>query len=386
MAFEDKLRSARRAAIAPFIVMDVMRSANALAATGTRVLHLEVGQPASPAPAAVLQAAEKALRGERLGYTDALGLESLRRRIAVHYGEQYGVDVDWRQVVVTTGSSGAFILAFLAAFDEGDDVAVAVPGYPGYRNILQALGVRVVQMPVGPDTHFQPGIAMLDALDPVPKGLVIASPANPTGAMLSSDALGKLSRFCQARGIRQVSDEIYHGIVYGDRAVTALAFDPNVIVINSFSKYYSMTGWRLGWMIVPQPLMRSIECLAQNLFISPPTLSQRAAEAAFDCRSELDGHVARYARNREILLDSLPKAGFSKLAPADGAFYVYADVSEMTEDSFSFCRQLLEQTGVAITPGVDFDPGSGHRFIRISFAGATDEIEEAMRRLLSWRL
>ncbi|MCP5363913.1 MAG: pyridoxal phosphate-dependent aminotransferase [Hyphomicrobiales bacterium] len=386
MTSDDRLRSARRAAIAPFIVMDVMRTANALEATGARVLHLEVGQPASPAPKAVLRAAEQALKGERLGYTDALGLKLLRSRIAGHYGEAYGLDVDWRQVVVTTGSSGAFILAFLAAFDEGDDVAVAVPGYPGYRNILQALGVRVVEVPVGPDSHFQPSIAMLEALDPLPKGLIVASPANPTGSMLSSDAIGELAGFCGRHGIRLVSDEIYHGIVYGDRAATALTFDPNVIVINSFSKYYSMTGWRLGWMIVPKPLLRSIECLAQNLYISPPTLSQRAAEAAFACRLELDGHVARYARNRDILLEALPKAGFQKLAPADGAFYVYADVSEITENSSSFCRQLLEQTGVAITPGIDFDPGRGHRFIRISFAGATDEIEEAMTRLLTWRL
>jgi aspartate/methionine/tyrosine aminotransferase len=376
---------AKRGSIAPFIVMDMMRAANERAAEGEDVLHLEVGQPGTPAPPPVLEAAKAALVSDRLGYTDAFGIESLRKRIARHYGESYGVEVDWRRVVVTTGSSGAFVLAFLAAFDAGDRVALASPGYPAYRNILTALGVEVVSLAVGPETNFQPTPAVLTGAGGRLDGLIVASPSNPTGTMLHRDDLEGLVVYAADRGIRLVSDEIYHGITYGDRAETALAFTDEAIVINSFSKYYSMTGWRLGWMVLPEALLRSAECLAQNLFISPPTLSQHAGVAAFDCGEELDGYVALYARNRELLLGDLPRAGFGDLAAAEGAFYLYADVTRMTNDSEALCRRILAETGVAVTPGIDFDPERGNRFVRFSFAGPHADIGEAARRLIAWR-
>lgn len=383
--------AARRGLIPPFIVMDVMRAANERAAEGGDVLHLEVGQPGTGAPEPVLEAARQALVVSRLGYTDALGVESLRRRIARHYGESYGLDIDWRRVVITTGSSGAFILAFLAAFEPGDGVAVASPGYPAYRNILSALGVEVVPIAVGPATNFQPTAEHLGEAEkgragaPMLKGLIVASPANPTGTMLSQEALQALVDHCRERSLWLVSDEIYHGITYREPASTALALTDDAIVINSFSKYFSMTGWRLGWMVVPDRLRRSVECLAQNLFISPPTLSQHAAEVVFDCRDVLDANVGRYAENRRLLLQYLPQAGFTELAEADGAFYLYADVGHMTNDSEMFCRRMLLETGVAITPGLDFDPERGRRFVRFSFAGPADDIREAARRLLAWQ-
>ena len=366
--------------------MDVMRAANEQERAGGDVLHLEVGQPSTPAPQAVLAAAKRALDENLLGYTDALGVPALRERIADHYQSFYGVTVPPERIVVTTGSSGAFLLAFLSAFDHGDRVGLANPGYPAYKNILRALGVDAVGIPVEASTRFQPDVSHLgsftggDALD----GLIVASPSNPTGSMIPESAFERLVIACAGAGIRFVSDEIYHGICYGMRPRTALEFDDNVIVINSFSKYFSMTGWRLGWMIVPEDLLRSIECLAQNLFISPPTLSQVAATEVFDCFEELDANVARYSENRAILLDALPKAGFDRLAPADGAFYIYADVAHLTNDSESFCRQMLKDTGVAATPGIDFDPQGGHKFLRFSFAGATADMAEAARRLAVW--
>jgi aspartate/methionine/tyrosine aminotransferase len=377
------MKQARRGAIPPFFVMEVMRAAAERERAGGEVLHLEVGQPATSAPAGVVAAARAAL-DEQLGYVDALGTPALRAAIARHYRDAYRLDLPAHRVVVTTGSSGGFVLAFLAAFDAGDRVAMVTPGYPCYRNILTALGVVPVEIPVGPETGFQPTPALLDAVGPL-DGLVVASPANPTGSMIGRDALRDLARACADRGIRLISDEIYHGITYGEPAVTALEMSDDVIVLNSFSKYFSMTGWRLGWLVVPESLLRSIECLAQNLFISAPSLSQLAACAAFECRAELDGHVARYARNRALLLEELPKAGLDRLAPAEGAFYLYADVSDRTDDSEAWCRRLLAETGVAITPGIDFDPERGRRFVRISFSGATDSIAEAARRLRAWR-
>ena len=379
------LKIAKRGRVPPFIVMDVMRAANERAQRGEDVLHLEVGQPGTPAPAKVLAAAANMLGADRLGYTDAFGVPPLRRRIVEHYRDYYGITVDERRVVVTTGSSGAFTLAFLSAFDAGDRVALASPGYPAYRNILAALGVEVVDLLVGAETNFQPAPGVLDAVDGRLDGLIVTSPSNPTGTMIDGEGLAALVSLCRERGIRLVSDEIYHGITYEMRAQTALAFTDTAIVINSFSKYFSMTGWRLGWMVVPEDLLRPVECLAQNLFISPPTLSQLAAVAAFDCSEELDGHVARYARNRNLLLAELPKAGFDRLAPAEGAFYLYADVAHLTNDSQEFCRRMLAETGVAATPGVDFDPQRGNRFVRFSFAGPTEEMAEAARRLIAWK-
>ena len=379
------IKIARRGAVAPFIAMEVLRAANERAAAGEDILHLEVGQPSTGAPRGVIEAARSALDSHQLGYTEALGITSLRERIARHYREFYGVEVDPARVVVTTGSSGAFLLSFLAAFDSGDRIALAAPGYPAYRNILSALDIVPVTIATDMATRFQPTAELVAALDAPVEGLIVASPSNPAGTMLSPDELERLYNHCCSRGIRLISDEIYHGITFGMSPVTALSFGRDVIVINSFSKYFSMTGWRLGWMIVPDDLARPIERLAQNLFISPPTLPQVAAEAAFDCREELEANVRRYAENRALLLDRLPRAGFDRLAPADGAFYIYADVSRLTNDSEAFCRRMLAEIGVAATPGVDFDPERGHRFVRFSFAGSTTDIAAAADRLIAWR-
>jgi aspartate/methionine/tyrosine aminotransferase len=362
----------------------VLRAANARANAGKAVYHLEIGQPDTPAPAAVREAAKRALDGNRLGYTEALGIPPLREAIAAHYRAAYGLTIDPARIAVTTGSSGGFMLGFLSAFEAGDRVALAAPGYPAYRNILLALDLKPVDLPVGPETRFHPTPAMLDALDEPVHGLIVASPANPTGSMLTPAELEELTAYCRGRGIRLVSDEIYHGIVYEGVAASAAAHDDGAIVINSFSKYFSMTGWRLGWMILPEDLLRSVERLAQNLFISPPTLPQLAALAVFDCKDELDANVARYRRNRDLLLSELPRAGLRQFSPPDGAFYLYADVGNLTNDSEAFCRRMLEETGVAVTPGTDFDSGRGHRSLRISFAGSTEDMAEAARRLIRW--
>jgi len=288
-------------------------------------------------------------------------------------------------VVVTTGSSGGFLLAFLAAFDAGDRIALASPGYPAYRNILTALGIAPVELEVGPEHRFQPTPELLSRLKRRPDGLIVASPSNPCGTMLDRAHFEALLNDCHEQGIRVVSDEIYHGITYGMTATSATELDPEVIVINSFSKYYAMTGWRLGWMVVPEALLRSVESLAQNLFVSPQALPQHAALVAFDCKADLDRMVRHYADNRALLLRELPKAGFDRLAPADGAFYLFADVGHLTNDSVAFCQQMLEETGVAATPGVDFDPARGHRFLRFSFAGSSADMAEAARRLVAWR-
>ncbi len=378
------LKRSRRGQVPPFIVMDVMTAAAERERAGGDVLHLEVGQPDTPAPSKVIAAARAALEGDRLGYTLAAGQLPLRRRIARHYREQYGVEVAPERVFVTTGSSAGFLLAFLAAFDPADRVAFATPGYPAYRNILSALGVTPVPLPAGPEHRFQPRPALLDGVAGALDGLLIASPANPTGTMLAAAELAALAGYCTARGVRLISDEIYHGITYGEPAATALQFTDQAIVVNSFSKYYSMTGWRLGWLVLPEDLVRPVECLAQNLFISSPTLSQVAAVAAFDCRDELDANVARYAENRRILLEALPRAGFDRLAPVDGAFYIHADIGHLTQDSQAFCRAMLAETGVAATPGIDFDADRGRRAMRFCFAGATADMVEAADRLRRW--
>ena len=383
------LKVARRAGISPFIAMDVLRAANArdqrASSAAERCVQLEVGQPGTPAPHEVREAAKAALDSDRLGYTDALGVPALRERIARHYREMYGVTVPAERVVVTTGSSGAFLLAFLAAFDQGDRMALADPGYPAYRNILTALGIEVVGIPADLSSRFQPTPELLDRVTGGMDGLIVASPANPTGSMMSPEELAAVMRWCRAKGVRFVSDEIYHGITYGRPVATALAYGDDAIVINSFSKYFSMTGWRLGWMIVPPDLLRAVEVLAQNLFISPPSLPQCAAVAAFDAKEELDANVARYRANRDLLLAELPEAGFKEFAPADGAFYLYANVAHMTNDSEAFCRRMLAEAGVAATPGTDFDPGRGRAFLRFSYAGTEADMIEAARRLKAWR-
>jgi aspartate/methionine/tyrosine aminotransferase len=381
------LKRSRRGQVPPFIVMDVLREANLREAAGEDVLHLEVGQPSTGAPSGVVAAAQAALVGDKLGYTEALGIDPLRARIAQYYRETHDVDLSENRVAVTTGSSGGFMLAFLSAFDAGDRVALADPGYPAYRNILSALGIDAVAVPTALEERYQPTPAALDRIARETgdiDGLIVASPANPTGTMLLPDDMAALCAYCDDRGIRLISDEIYHGITYEAPGVTALGHTPNAFVVNSFSKYYSMTGWRVGWMILPEDLQRSVECLAQNIFISVPTLSQRAACAAFDCTEELDINVARYAANRELLLRELPRAGLDRLAPADGAFYIYADVGHLTNDSEAFCRQILAETGVALAPGTDFDPERGHSTLRISFAGDTPTMAEAATRLQGW--
>jgi len=378
------LKVSGRGRVPPFIAMDVLRAANERQATGADVLHLELGQPSTSAPARVIAAAEAALKSDPLGYTDALGIPPLRQAIARHYRERYALELDPERVIVTVGASGGFLLAFLAAFDAGDRVGMVAPGYPAYRNILHALDLEPVEIPAGPEERYQPTPALLRRVAKPLDGLIVASPANPTGTMLSPDELTTLARYCEAQGIRLVSDEIYHGITYDRAEATVLASSDRAIVVNSFSKYFSMTGWRLGWLVLPPELVRPVECLAQNLFISPPALSQHAAVAAFHCRDELDANVARYRDNRALLLEDLPKAGFDRLAPPDGAFYLYADVAHLTNDSIEFCRRILAETGVALTPGVDFDPARGNGTLRISFAGSTATIAEAARRLRAW--
>jgi len=371
------MRISRRGVVDPFIVMDVMEAARAAEAAGRDVVHMEVGQPGTPAPRAAREAARRALDASPLGYTVALGLPELRERIARHYAETCGVRVDPGRVIVTAGSSGAFLLAFLALFDPGEAVVIGEPGYPSYRNILSALGVEARGVPTGPETRWQPGPGDLgDAA-----GMLVASPGNPTGTVLGREALAALARACEATGAALISDEIYHGLTYEGRATSALEVTDEAVVINSFSKFWSMTGWRIGWMVVPEDLVRTIERLAQNLFICPSHVAQVAALAAMDAHEELEANRAVYARNREILLEALPEAGFGRFAPPDGAFYVYADVTHLTRNAAEFCREMLARTGVALTPGNDFDPTRGGNFVRFSFARGTEEILEGARRL-----
>ena len=377
------LQASKRGQVPPFIVMDVMSAAAEREASGGEVVHLEVGQPSTSAPRGVLEAAKSALDTDKLGYTLALGNLDLREKISGHYKAWYGVSVPVERIAITTGSSSGFQLAFLSAFDAGAKVALASPGYPAYRNILSALGIEVVDLLSDLEDRFQPTVEKLEAVGEI-DGLILASPSNPAGTMLDGPALKKIVDWCDQKGVRLISDEIYHGISYGIDPVTAIDYSQNPIIINSFSKYFSMTGWRIGWMIVPEDLIRSVECLAQNFFISVPTLSQIAAAAAFECTEELEANVARYARNREILLNELPSSGLDKLAPADGAFYIYADVSKYTNDSVGFCKRMLAETGIACPPGVDFDPTRGHTTLRLSFAGSTDHMIEAAKRLKTW--
>jgi aspartate/methionine/tyrosine aminotransferase len=384
------LKVGRGASAPPFLVMDVIAAANARQAAlppgHPHVIRMEVGQPGTGAPAGAVAAAAAAMQGsDPLGYTEALGRPSLRRRIARHYRDWYGLDVAPERIAVTMGASGAFPLAFLAAFNPGDRVAMAAPFYPPYVNILTALGLQPVIVETGPATRYQPTVALLDALDPVPDGLIVASPCNPAGTMLTPDELATLAAWCDRRGVRLISDEIYHGLHYERAIATAASFSRHAVVINSFSKYFSMTGWRVGWMVLPQELVRPVECLAQNLFISAPHVCQVAAEAAFDCAAELDGNVARYRRARDHLLRALPEAGFPDIAAADGAFYIYADVGARTDNSTAFCARMLAEVGVAATPGVDFDRARGARTVRFSYCGPEADMVEAAGRLMRFQ-
>jgi aspartate/methionine/tyrosine aminotransferase len=377
-----------RGRIDAFVVMEVMKETAAREAQGQDIIHMEVGQPGTPAPRLAREAAKRAIDERRLGYAEALGLAALRERIAAHYRETYGVSVSPERILITTGSSAGFAVAFLALMDAGDCVGLPEPGYPCYRQIARALGLEPVPIPSGAAAGWLPELSDIERLargDRPVKAFVLASPANPTGTMLPAGRLAAIARRCEELGVWLISDEIYHGLVFGGLAQTALAFSGEALVINSFSKYYSMTGWRVGWMIAPPRLMRSVERLAQNLYISVPTVSQYAAIAAFDAVEELEGHKAVYARNRDLLLEELPRAGFASFAPADGAFYLYADVSGYTADSEAFVRRMLEETGVGATPGIDFDPRQGQRFVRFSYAGAQADVIRAIQRLHAWR-
>jgi aspartate/methionine/tyrosine aminotransferase len=383
------LKVGRGAHAPPFLVMDVIAAANARAATipagQPGILRMEVGQPGTGAPRGAAEAAIRALRdGHPLGYTEAFGLPSLRDRIAGRYESHYGTTVDVARIAVTVGASGAFPLAFLAAFDAGDRVAMAAPYYPPYANILSALGMVPQILPCDASTRFQPTLAMLETLDPLPAGLIVASPCNPAGTMLEPEELAAIARWCHAHGVRLISDEIYHGLSYGMVEATAAAHSPSAIVVNSFSKYFSMTGWRIGWLVLPEDLIRPVERLAQNMFISAPHVAQVAAEAAFDCTAELEANRETYRRSREVLLAGLPAAGFDRIAAADGAFYIWADVGHLTNDSPAFCARMLEEAGIATTPGVDFDRDRGARFIRFSYCGPEADMAEAPARLRRW--
>ena len=383
------LKIGRGADIPPFRVMDVIAAANAHAAKAgphdPRVIRMEVGQPALGAPLQAVEAAMAALgRGHALGYTEAFGLTSLRHRIARHYQDWYGTTVDPARIAVTTGACGAFPLAFLSAFDPGDSIALAAPYYPPYVNILTALGMKPVILETDAETRFQPTVAMLERLDPRPAGLILASPCNPAGTMLHRDELAAIAQWCDTNGVRLVSDEIYHGLHYDSPIATAAAFSPSAIVINSFSKYFSMTGWRVGWMVLPDDLCRPVERLAQNMFIRAPHIAQLTAEAAFDCGEELDARREGYRRSRDLLLEALPRAGFTRLSAAEGAFYLYADISDRGEASTDFCARMLRELSIAATPGVDFDHRHGAHFVRFSYCGGEGEMAEAAERLLRW--
>jgi aspartate/methionine/tyrosine aminotransferase len=385
-AAKQLLKPSKRSDVPPFIVMDVMAAAAQREAQGAHIIHMEVGQPAAPAPATAIKAAQAALTRGRIGYTETLGIPSLRARIARHYQDAYNLALDPARVVVTTGSSGGFILAFLSMFESGDRVALANPGYPPYRHILSALGCEPVLIETSAETRWALSAkALIAAHQRAPlKGVVIASPANPTGTMMDADALTRLIAVAEAEGIRVISDEIYHGLDYAFAAETAANTSERVVVINSFSKYFCMTGWRVGWMVVPDALVRPIERLQGNLAISVPTLAQVAAEAAFDGREEMEAVKHGYEENRRILTEGLPKAGLDKFLPVDGAFYLYADISRFSDDSLDFAKRMLNEADVAATPGIDFDPVNGRRFLRFCYAGSAAEMREAAERIGNW--
>ena len=380
------LNPSKRSEVPPFIVMDVMAAAARIEAQGRRVVHMEVGQPAAPAPATAIAAAQAALAGGRIGYTETLGIAPLRARIARHYTEAYDLALDPARIVVTIGSSGGFVLAFLALFEPGDRVALANPGYPPYRHILSALGCEPVLIETSAETRWALSTKALIAAHRAKPlaGVVIASPANPTGTMMEADALARLIAVAEAEGIRVISDEIYHGLDYAFAAETAANFSDRVLIINSFSKYFCMTGWRVGWMVVPESIVRAVERLQGNLAISVPLLSQVAALAAFDGKAEMEAVKHGYEENRRILVEGLPQAGLDKFLPVDGAFYLYADISRFSSDSLDFAKRMLEEAGVAATPGIDFDPVNGHNFLRFCYAGSAAEMHEAVERIGGW--
>ncbi|OYU49302.1 MAG: 1-aminocyclopropane-1-carboxylate deaminase [Rhizobiales bacterium PAR1] len=377
--------ASRRAQIASFIAMDVMREAKDLGRAGREIVHLEVGEPGVASPRVVREAAKRALDAGRIAYTEALGMPALREGIAGHYKARYGLDVPASRIVVTTGSSGGFILAFLALMDHGGRIGIPSPGYPAYRNILQALGIECVEIPTGPETGFVLNAASIRAAhaETPLSAVLIMSPANPTGVLTPASEVKAIAETCRELGLWLVSDEIYHGLTYAGEEATALRYSDDAIIVNSFSKYFCMTGWRIGWLIVPERLIRTMECLAQNLAISVPYLSQVAATAAFEAYEELEVIKASYARNRAVLMEALPAIGLKPL-PMDGAFYAYCDIGRFSNDSMAFSKKALHDAGIAITPGLDFDRTEGNRFVRLSYAGSEADIVEGVKRLKGW--
>ena len=369
------------AAIDPFHAIAISREAHALEEQGRSILHMEFGQPSTGAPAEAIAVAHRVLDTEPMGYWEST---ALKQRIARHYADRHGVVVEAEQVLLSCGASPGLVLALTSLFAPGARVATARPGYVAYRNTLKALYLDPVEVACGPAERFQISADALARIDPAPDGLILASPANPTGTIIPPAELARIAALCQERGIRIISDEIYHGLSFGEPAHSMLEYAPDAVIVNSFSKYYSMAGWRLGWIVVPPQLIETARARMGNLFLTPPVLAQRAGLAAFDCTDELDGHVASYRRNRQLLLDALPALGLARIAPPDGAFYIYADISHLTNDSLDFCQRLLRDTGVATAPGIDFDPVDGHRFIRFSFAVSTDRVEDAIARMVPW--
>jgi len=365
----------------PFHAIAISRLAYELQAEGRSVIHMEFGQPSTGAPAAAIARAHEILDSDPMGYWES---PALKERIARHYAEQYGVTVEPEQLILTCGASPALVMALASSFKAGDRVALARPGYVAYRNTLKALNLVPVEIACGPEDRYQLTAAHLAALEPAPAGVIVASPANPTGTIIEADELAAIAAVCRERGIRIISDEIYHGLSYVGPARSMLEFAPDALIVNSFSKYFSMVGWRLGWLLSPADHVHRARAYMGNLFLTAPSLSQHAGLVAMDCRDELEGHVEVYRTNRQLLLDALPALGLARIAPPDGAFYIWADIGHLTDDSMSFCQQLLRDTGVATAPGIDFDPVDGHRFMRFSFAASTAQIEEALKRLVPW--
>jgi len=373
--------SPSRPKVAPFHAIGISRLAHALKAEGRSVIHMEFGQPSTGAPKPAIARAHAVLDADPMGYWESV---PLKQAIAARYQSGYGIEVAPQRVIPAFGASGALVLAFTALFRPGDRIALARPGYPAYRNTLTAMHLEPVEIPCGPETRYQLTAAHIEALDPAPAGVIVASPANPTGTMLTADELAAIAEVCKRRGIRLISDEIYHGLCYAHAPATALAFSDEAVVVNSFSKYFSMAGWRLGWLVVPESEAEDFATITGNMFLTPPSLAQHAALAALEAEDELQAHVAVYRANRQLLLERLPAMGISRIAPPDGAFYIYADIGHLTNDSLDFCRRLVRETGVALAPGIDFDPIEGQRFLRFSFAVSTPEVEEALQRLESW--
>ena len=375
------LKLSKNSDISTFRVLDLLQQVNQRKAAGQDIISLAPGQPADGAPQAALDYGADLMRHGFMGYTEAIGMPQLRARISQWYRDYYDVDVPASRIVITIGASGAFLFTFMSMFDAGDKIALAAPGYPAYRNIMKSCNLVPVEIPTGPQTNYQPTISHLEELEEVPDGLLIASPSNPAGTLIPPEELAAICAWCQERGVRLIADELYHGVTFGEKADTVTRYTADAVAVNSFSKYFAMTGWRLGWMVVPGPAVERVKCLAESLFVAPPTLAQHVAYKTFDHTDILDGYVARYKTNLDILKEELPKAGIHRLSDTRGAFYLYADISNLTADTEVWARALLDGTGVAVTPGTDFDPVRGHQTIRISFAGSTAEVQEACNRI-----